>query len=79
LPTADLGAPAHWLIILNDPFFSRAAASEGSMAVSTVQARGWFVSDEVATGVPPVVECFSRVCVDALNFIYPLETTRCFI
>jgi hypothetical protein len=30
-------------------------------------------------GVPPVVECFSRVRVEALNFNYPLETTRCFI
>jgi len=28
------------VIILHDPFFSRAAASEGSMVVSTVQARG---------------------------------------
>jgi hypothetical protein len=30
-------------------------------------------------GVLPVVECFSSVWVDALNFNYPLETTRCFI
>jgi hypothetical protein len=30
-------------------------------------------------GVLPVVECFSRVWVETLNFTYRLETTRCFI
>ena len=30
-------------------------------------------------GVLQVVECFSRVWVETLNFTYPLETTRCFI
>ena len=30
-------------------------------------------------GVPPIVECFSRVWVNALNFTYLLETTRFFI
>jgi hypothetical protein len=39
------------IVILNDPFFNRAAASEGSMLVSTVQRRGWFAGDEDATGV----------------------------
>jgi hypothetical protein len=39
------------VVILNDPFFKCAAASEGSMLFSTVQTRGWFASDEDATGV----------------------------
>jgi hypothetical protein len=54
---------------LNDPFFNRAAASEGSMLVSTVQTRRWFASDEDATGLS-----FTPYHDDALRL--KLGTTR---
>jgi len=39
------------VIILHDPFLSRAAVPEGSMVVSTAHTRGpGFFSDEVAPG-----------------------------
>jgi hypothetical protein len=51
------------VIILQDPFFSRAAASEGSMVVPTVQARGVGLSRRRGGGLRGDVEILKLLLV----------------